>query len=272
LSVQCGKAFECYMVETSPTEWTMNYITQEQVNRTQTVADNLVLSTQDVNQQLVRTFSLHRDVLLRANMFATEALNLERQQLISKYNATTRQKLAFLTEQAEIARTINLDVGTLTSYINIVNNFNVVTDNDTDIVIDIADSSIEAKGETAVKTISNEGSSAGTKAAYLRGYIAIDKEIELIKARDYEVFIPDLNRIDLLKSELVKVKSIKTLESLLANTPIGTDQFVAATYNLDTLVYKNRTKTILIVALSIVLGGMLGIFVLFIKNALAKKD
>ncbi len=59
---------------------------------------------------------------------------------------------------------------------------------------------------------------------------------------------------------------------MLAKTPIGTDQFSAAVYNLDTLVYKNNTKTSLILALSIVLGGMLGIFVLLIRNVLIKQD
>ena len=84
--------------------------------------------------------------------------------------------------------------------------------------------------------------------------------------------VPDLIRIESLKSELLKNKEVKRVEMMLAKTPIGTDQFAAAVYNLDTLVYKNNTTTSLILALSIVLGGMLGIFVLLIRNVLIKQD
>ena len=107
---------------------------------------------------------------------------------------------------------------------------------------------------------------------YEQGYLALEKEIELIQSRKVEDFIPDLARIDFLQAELLKNKEVKRVEMMLAKTPIGTDQFSAAVYNLDTLVYKNNTKTSLILALSIVLGGMLGIFVLLIRNVLIKQD
>ena len=107
---------------------------------------------------------------------------------------------------------------------------------------------------------------------YEQGYLALEKEIELIQSRKVEDFIPDLARIEFLQAELLKNKEVKSIEMMLAKTPIGTDQFSAAVYNLDTLVYKNNTKTSLILALSIVLGGMLGIFVLLIRNVLIKQD
>ena len=107
---------------------------------------------------------------------------------------------------------------------------------------------------------------------YEQGYLALEKEIELIQSRKVEDFIPDLARIEFSQAELLKNKEVKRVEMMLAKTPIGTDQFSAAVYNLDTLVYKNNTKTSLILALSIVLGGMLGIFVLLMRNMLIKQD
>jgi len=100
----------------------------------------------------------------------------------------------------------------------------------------------------------------------------LEQQISQLKSQKLEVFLPDLTRIEFLKSELLKNKEIKKAEAILAKTPIGTDQFVAVEYNLDTLVYKNNTKTSLILALSIVLGGMLGIFVLLMRNVLVKDD
>jgi LPS O-antigen subunit length determinant protein (WzzB/FepE family) len=107
---------------------------------------------------------------------------------------------------------------------------------------------------------------------YEYGYLALEKEIELIQFRKIEDFIPELTRIEFLKSELLKNKELNSLEVMLAKTPIGTDQFSSAVYNLDTLAYKNNTKTSLILALSFMLGGLLGIFVLVIRNVLIKKD
>ena len=106
----------------------------------------------------------------------------------------------------------------------------------------------------------------------MKGYVPLEKEIELIRSRKVEDFIPDLVRIEFLKAKLLKNTEVGILEAILAKTPISTDEYSAAVYNLDTLVYKNNTKTSLILALSIVLGGMLGIFVLFIRNVLIKQD
>ena len=106
----------------------------------------------------------------------------------------------------------------------------------------------------------------------MKGYVPLEKEIELIQSRKVEDFIPDLVRIVFLKAELLKNTEVGRLEAILAKTPIFTDQFSAAVYNLDTLVYKNNIKNSLILSLSIVLGGMLGIFVLLIRNVLIKQD
>ncbi|MBT5630995.1 MAG: hypothetical protein HOJ17_12030, partial [Oceanospirillaceae bacterium] len=71
---------------------------------------------------------------------------------------------------------------------------------------------------------------------YEQGYLALEKEIELIQSRKVEDFIPDLARIEFSQAELLKNKEVKRVEMMLAKTPIGTDQFAAAVYNLDTLV------------------------------------
>ena len=227
----------------TPTQSRLSFPTQAPGQLTQTVADALELANQNVNQQLELNFSRHSNNLAANNTTAIEALDLERQQAIVLFKARQDQQIVALTEQAQIARTINLDVGSFTSYFNIETNEQ-----------------------------HNTNSFSGTEAAYLKGHVVLEKEIELIQSRKIEDFIPDLARIEFLQAELLKNKEVKSIEMMLAKTPIGTDQFSAAVYNLDTLVYKNNTKTSLILALSIVLGGMLGIFGLLIRNVLAKKD
>ena len=106
----------------------------------------------------------------------------------------------------------------------------------------------------------------------MKGYVTLEKEIELIQSRKVGDFIPDLVRIEFLKSELLKNTEVGRLEAILAKTPIGNDLFSAAVYNLVTLVCKTNIQTSLILALCIVLGGMLGIFVLPTRNVLIKQD
>ena len=233
----------------TPTQSRLSFPTQAPGQLTQTVADALELAHRNVNQQLELNFSRHSNKLAANNTTAIEALDLERQQAIVLFKAKQDQQIVALTEQAQIARTIDLDVGSFTSYFNIETNY-----------------------ETKTNKEHNTNSFSGTEAAYLKGHVVLEKEIELIQSRKVEDFIPDLARIDFLQAELLKNKEVKRVEMMLAKTPIGTDQFSAAVYNLDTLVYKNNTKTSLILALSIVLGGMLGIFVLLIRNVLMKQD
>jgi chain length determinant protein (polysaccharide antigen chain regulator) len=233
----------------TPTQSRLSFPTQAPGQLTQTVADALELAHRNVNQQLELNFSRHSNKLAANNTTAIEALDLERQQAIVLFKAKQDQQIVALTEQAQIARTIDLDVGSFTSYFNIETNY-----------------------ETKTNKEHNTNSFSGTEAAYLKGHVVLEKEIELIQSRKVEDFIPDLARIEFLQAELLKNKEVKRVEMMLAKTPIGTDQFAAAVYNLDTLVYKNNTKTSLILALSIVLGGMLGIFVLLIRNVLIKQD
>ena len=77
----------------------------------------------------------------------------------------------------------------------------------------------------------------------MKGYVTLEKEIELIQSRKVGDFIPDLVRIEFLKAKLLKNTEVGILEAILAKTPISTDEYSAAVYNLDTLVYKNNTKT-----------------------------
>ena len=233
----------------TPTQSRLSFPTQAPGQLTETVADALELAHRNVNQQLELNFSRHSNKLAANNTTAIEALDLERQQAIVLFKAKQDQQIVALTEQAQIARTIDLDVGSFTSYFNIETNY-----------------------ETKTNKEHNTNSFSGTEAAYLKGHVVLEKEIELIQSRKVEDFIPDLARIDFLQAELLKNKEVKRVEMMLAKTPIGTDQFAAAVYNLDTLVYKNNTKTSLILALSIVLGGMLGIFVLLIRNVVIKQD
>jgi LPS O-antigen subunit length determinant protein (WzzB/FepE family) len=85
-------------------------------------------------------------------------------------------------------------------------------------------------------------------------------------------FISVLTSIEDLKLQVLHDKTAIRVDEVLASTPLGTEQFSAAVYDLASVAYTSKTKSALVLALAVVLGGMLGIFVLLIRNALIKKD
>ena len=108
---------------------------------------------------------------------------------------------------------------------------------------------------------------------YLRGYLVIEEEIKVLQARKApEKFIPSLATIESDIFKLSKDRTVQRVNEVLSITPIGTDQFSAVNYDIALMEYQSNAKTSLILALSIVLGGMLGIFVLLIRNVLIKQD
>ena len=84
---------------------------------------------------------------------------------------------------------------------------------------------------------------------YLRGYLAIENEKDLL----------------LQDNTIVRLK-----ESMLV-TPIGTDNFKAVFYDTGLIKFQRKAKHSLILALSIVLGGMIGIIVVCTQNAIIRK-
>jgi len=225
---------------------------------------------------------------------------LQQQISISRtnYAASVRARIAHLTEQATIARSLNIDKAYTTGdgkifgidtyfkgYLALEQSIKLIrsrTSRD-DFIPNLADleqriSQLHSQNaedflpnladlEQQISQLNSQN--AEDFVPYL-----VEKEVKInqLKSQKVEVLLPDLARIEFLQAELLKNKEGKRVDMMLAKTPIGTDQFVAVEYNLDSLVYKINTKTRLILALSIVLGGMLGIFVLLIRNVLIKQD
>mgnify|MGYP001169596996 CR=1 FL=1 len=152
---------------------------------------------------------------------------------IKKYEFVTDMRVALLIEQAAIARALDLKSGTLRSQV--------------------------LQNNSAVLNTSNVDS-----PLYLMGYVALEKELELLKSRtNPEKFIKELVTLEDKKLEILNDQTIQIATRAFSLAPIGTDQFSAAVYDTAELnIQSEREKNSLLLVLSIVLGGMLGIFVL----------
>jgi chain length determinant protein (polysaccharide antigen chain regulator) len=222
--------------------WVLNITTKNPDMASQIITDSLELSNQTVNKQIATTFQRRRDEQARKNKYAIEDLELRKQRALTTYEIDTTAKLALLGEQAQIARELDLSNG-----------------------------SFSAQTYSNASTVVT--SSGKDEPIYLRGYLAIEKEIKMILTRQSATpFIPVLTDIENSKLQLLQDKTVTRADELLTNTPIGTEQFSAAVYDLASVAYKSKTKSALVLALAVVLGGMLGIFALLIRNALIKKD
>ena len=108
---------------------------------------------------------------------------------------------------------------------------------------------------------------------YLRGYKAIDKEISLISNRSDEEAL-------LMASGYIEIKEkILSLENDLSSSQLRSASQLIATdspnkwveYDLALADSKSQKKSKLYVALSIVLGGMIGIVFVLINNSIRKR-
>jgi len=227
--------------DTEP-KWTIEITTQQPELATEVLSSALSFSNDNVNSQIQN--AVDKSVTTRAKIIAMEIedISIAADILLSQEKLTTQVRLAFLKEQAIIARAIGIEQNTLSAQ-------------------------TFSTQSALVTSVSQE------QPLYLRGYVAIEKEIDTLSSRQApELFIPEFVGLEKRKEQLLRDQSVNRAKIAIKLTPIGTDTFKAARYDLSAIEFKSKTKTILILALSLALGGMLGIFVLLIRNALVRKD
>gem|GEM_PF-497322 len=223
--------------------WSIRYEGPQQPEQ---VLDTLDLalraSIENARLALVEDYERKKSVYIQNQGYTLEDLQLQLTNLYGDYDKKIQQRLATLRENAGIARSLGLKTST-----------------------------IEAQNYTTASTVVTNIKT--DNPLYLRGYEALEKEIEQITSRtNRENFVSE--RIA-LEAEIRKLEQDQTVirnDRALIKTPLmDADRFKAIRYSLTTAETKNAKKTSLILALSVVLGGMLGLFVLFFRNAL-KRD
>ncbi len=200
----------------------------------------LSAATESARTALIQEYKTKKAIYLQNRDHRLEDLKTKLANAFDDYEKKTQQQLASLKENAEIARSLGLKSST-----------------------------IETQNYQGFATIVTNTESASP--LYLRGYIALEKEIEQISARTNKAdFIAE--RIE-LEAEIRRLEQDRTAERYdhaFAQTPLlNPNAFRAVHYSLTNAETKNGKKTPLILALSVVLGGMLGLMTLFFKNALS---
>ena len=110
----------------------------------------------------------------------------------------------------------------------------------------------------------------GNTETYFKGRKALEAEIAiLMKRKPNESHLPDLKRINTAMSLIEKDGTAKTAKEALEKTPLSEGKtFKAANYNTVQMQFVYEKKPTLILALSIVLGGFLGMATVLVRNAI----
>ena len=190
-----------------------------------------------VKASIINRFATIVSIQNQKKDFALRDLDTKIENVKKDYERRTKDKLAFLTEQATIARKLDIPKNTIsTQRFNTQNTF-----------------------VTNVKT---------DAPFYLRGYLAIEEEINLIKNRkDKTSFIKNLYEIEQKKRNLEEDKTIQRAIDLFNKTPLNENDFQATMVKVATTDFKINNKINLYFALAIVLGGIVGIVYVLIADA-----
>ena len=258
---------------------------------------------EDIDTQLenaVSDFDKDMDEFEQNHRFQLEDITTQIDNALRDYDRKTADRLAFLREQAAIARKLGVSKNTIEAQM-----FN-------------AQNGVVANVKTDTPF-------------YLRGYEAIEKEIELIEARsDKRAFVSGLLELEqkkreleqdktLQRAEMKKVfldsmlelekqkrkleqdrtlqrveknkafldslidlekkqreieqnKSLERADILFASTPImSANDFSAVSVTVEATSFETKSKKMLMLALAVVIGGMIGVFYVLISSAVRNR-
>lgn len=199
-------------------------------------------ANQAVKSNLQQQFKTSLYIGKQKSKYELEDIQTQIENALVDYERKARDRMAFLREQASVARKL-----------------------------EVAKNTIEAQTFSA-----QNGMVASIKTDnpfYLRGYEAIEKEIELIETReDIKAFIPGLLELEQKKRSFEQDKIFERADSLFATTPImNTDEFSATSVTIGATEFESQHKRIMMLVMAVVVGGIVGAIYVLISDAISKR-
>ena len=167
-----------------------------------------------------------QDLFNTRQTYNNEDLMLKRSNSVEDYERETKMRLAYLNEQLQLARVVGIEKNTLEAR-NLGSQFSVVS----------------SPAEPIEELL------------YLRGYLAIEKEMALINSRDNkENFIEDITEIDQKIRSLTQDKTVERFIKAQIAAKLTPDEFRAVFVDVDAISFKPRIPNIIF----LVICGFLG--------------
>ena len=195
-----------------------------------------------VKASIINRFATIVSIQNQKKDFAIKDLEIKIDNVKDDYKRTTKDRLAFLAEQAAIARKLEIQKNTIASQrFNTQNTF-----------------------VTNVKT---------DAPFYLRGYVAIEEEMNQVKNRkSVNSFTKDLYKLERQKRKIDQNMTIKRAITLFNKTPLNQNDFKATIVKVATTDFETNNKKNLYYALAIIIGGIIGVAYVLIANAFITRN
>lgn len=221
-----------------------------------------------VREALKKKFASALAAAKQKQVFDIEDLKTSIKNAIDDHEQLTVDRLAFLIEQASIARKLDIPKNTIEAQ-NLGGNLHQFLSASTKPTTTETVRDDEGK----IVEITEINTNGSTKDEYLRGYEVIEKEIEILKTRiDKKNFVTNLRGHEQKLRALQQDKGLERAEGLFATTPVmSDDDFSAVTMAVAATDFKPQNKRGLLLASGIVIGGMIGVVYVLAANAMAKR-
>jgi LPS O-antigen subunit length determinant protein (WzzB/FepE family) len=223
--------------------WTIEFEFNNKEKWLNALADVKAKANQNVRELIRDNFTTTLAAAEKKKAFEIEDISTTIDNALSDYDRKADDRVAFLREQSAIARKLGVKNNTIETQ-SFGGKNSVVTNVKTDTPF------------------------------YLRGYEAIEKEIELIEARNNkEAFVDGFLELEQKKRQLEQDKTLERAEALFADTPVMRgDDFSAVVMTVAATEFESKSKRMLMLAMAVVLGGMVGTVYVLIANAMRKRN
>jgi LPS O-antigen subunit length determinant protein (WzzB/FepE family) len=223
--------------------WTIEFEFNDKEKWLNALADVKAKANQNVRELIRDDFTTTLAAAEKKKAFEIEDISTIIDNALSDYDRKADDRLAFLREQSAIARKLGVKNNTIETQ------------------------SFGGKNSVVTNVITE-------MPLYLRGYEAIEKEIELVEARENKkAFVSGLLELEQKKRQLEQDKTLERAEALFADTPVMRgDDFSAVVMTVAATEFESKSKRMLMLAMAVVLGGMVGTVYVLIANAMRKRN
>ena len=191
-----------------------------------------------IRKNLQDQFQIKLSSANRIRDFELEDIQIQIANAMADYDRSIADRLVFLREQALVARELNI-----------------------------------AKNTLEVQTFFTQNSVLANLQRdapfYLRGYEAIEKEIDLISSRDNKAaFVDGLRDLQKEMRTIEQNKELDRAKILFATTPImNEDDFSAVSVDINATEFVSQSKQNLLLALAVIFGGFIGVVYVLITSS-----
>lgn len=202
--------------------------------------DALSKTSENVRELTSSLFEQRIAITERSHRYTIEDLKLSVNNQKEDYEKQVRNRLAFLSEQAQIARSLGISKNTIETQ----------------------------TFQTGTSFVANVVAEA---PFYLRGYEAIEKEASLLKTRKgIEAFIGELIEIENKKRSIEQDATIERSKIAFQNSPIVKETYSAAFYDIASIEFESNVKIQMILALSFIGGGFFSLLIVLVRSSILK--